>query len=230
MTETADGYLPKLYGRRQGKSLKPRQARLIDELLPSISPPDPSLGPIDLATVFPNADEIWLELGFGGGEHLAWQAANNPGIGMIGAEPFLDGVGKLLAAIDDEGLTNIRVRHGDGRPLMEALPTAGLSRIFVLHPDPWPKKRHYKRRLVSPWFLAEAARLLRSGGELRVASDIPDYVRWTLMHIRARPEFTWTARRAADWRERADDWPQTRYEAKARREGRSPAYLSFLRK
>lgn len=222
-------YIPRLYGRQQDKALKPRQRRLLAELLPIISVPDPGQGTIDLETVFPASREIWLEIGFGGGEHLAWQAARNPQVGLIGAEPFVNGVGKLLGHIDDQGLSNVRVHFGDARPLMEALPDASLTRLFVLHPDPWPKKKHHKRRMISPWFLREASRLLESGGELRVASDIRDYIRWTLMHIRQVEAFEWTAERQKDWREAPADWPQTRYEAKARREGRVPAYLSFRR-
>jgi tRNA (guanine-N7-)-methyltransferase len=226
----ADAYIAQLYGRQKGKPLKPRQARLIDGLLPQIAMPDGLAGPIDPAEIFPDKDEIWLEVGFGGGEHLAWHAARHPDIGMIGAEPFINGVAKLLMKIDDDDLSNVRVHHGDVRPLIEALPDRSVSRIFVLHPDPWPKKRHFKRRMISPWFFKEAARLLRPGSQLRVASDIPDYVRWTLMHAQNAPDFEWTAERAADWRVRPDDWPQTRYEAKAIREGRPPAYLIFRRR
>ena len=222
-------YIPRLYGRRQDKPLKPRQARLMEELLPRVAVPDPEAGPVDLKALFPETDELWLEVGFGGGEHLAWQAARHPAIGMIGAEPFVNGVGKLLGLIDEESLKNVRVHFGDARPLLEALPDGALARLFVLHPDPWPKKRHHKRRMISPWFFEEATRLLKAGGELRVASDIPDYIRWTLMHARNASAFEWTAERAADWRERPEDWPQTRYEAKARREGRPPAYLVFRR-
>ncbi len=223
-------YIPRLYGRQQDKPLKPRQARLMETLLPRVAAPDPAAGPIDLAALFPQAEEFQLEVGFGGGEHLAWQAANNSRAGFIGAEPFVNGVGKLLAHIDDQGLTNLRVHHGDARPLIEALPDASLSRIYVLHPDPWPKKRHHKRRMISPWFFAQAARLIKPGGTLRVASDIRDYIRWTLMHGRLVDAFEWTAECAADWKERRADWPQTRYEAKAIREGREPAYLIFRRK
>ena len=201
----------------------------MDTLLPALSVPL-SNGAIDLDALFPTQNEFWLEIGFGGGEHLAWQAARAPHVGMIGAEPFINGVAKLLSQIDDEGLENIRVHYGDARPLIEALPAASLSRVFVLHPDPWPKKRHHKRRMVSPWFFSEAARLLKPGGELRIASDIPDYIRWTLMHARNEDAFEWTATSASDWRDRPDDWPQTRYEAKAIREGRAPAYLIFHRK
>lgn len=223
-------YIPRLYGRRQDKPLKPRQERLMKTLLPRVAMPDPGAGPIELRSLFPQAEEIWLEVGFGGGEHLAWQAAHNPTAGVIGAEPFINGVAKLLVHVDEQALGNVRIHFGDARPLMEALASQTLSRIFVLHPDPWPKKRHYKRRMISPWFFAEAARLLRAGGELRVASDVDDYVRWTLMHAQQAADFEWTAERAEDWRTRPEDWPQTRYEAKSIREGRRPAYLIFRRK
>ncbi len=227
---TGKSYIPRLYGRQQDKPLKPRQARLMEELLPRVAVPNPEAGPLDLKELFPQAEEVWLEVGFGGGEHLAWQAAQNSNVGMIGAEPFTNGVAKMLSHIDEQGLENIRVHFGDARPLIEALPDRSIARLFVLHPDPWPKKRHHKRRMISPWFFAEAARLLKRGGELRVASDIRDYVRWTLMHARNASEFEWTARRASDWKERPQDWPQTRYEAKSLREGRAPAYLVFRRK
>jgi tRNA (guanine-N7-)-methyltransferase len=224
------GYIPQIYGRRQDKPLTTRQAQLMATVLPRVAAPDPKAGPIDPAAVFPQADELWLEVGFGGGEHLAWQAAHHPNIGFIGAEPFINGVAKLVTAIDAEGLDNIRIHFGDARPLIEALPDGCLQRLFVLHPDPWPKKRHHKRRMVSPWFFGEAARLLAPGGQLRVASDIADYIRWTLMHAQAAPAFEWAATHPADWRARPPDWPQTRYEAKAIREGRRPTYLIFHRK
>lgn len=225
-----DTYIPILYGRQAGKPLRAKQARLMEELLPQVAAPDPLKGPIVLKGLFPKAEEVWLEVGFGGGEHLAWHAARHPRFGFIGAEPFLNGVARLLVHIDDEDLQNVRVHYGDARPLIEALPSGALSRIFVLHPDPWPKKRHFKRRMISPWFFAEAARLLKSGGELRVASDIEDYIRWTLMHAQNAPEFEWTAERSRDWKKRPDDWPQTRYEAKALKEGRPAAYLIFRRR
>jgi tRNA (guanine-N7-)-methyltransferase len=226
---TEPAYIPFLYGRSKGHALRSNHQRLMAELLPRVATPDPHERPIDLATLFPQAEDFALEIGFGGGEHLAWQAAQNPKAGFIGAEPFLNGVAKLLQKIEDDGLSNIRVHRGDARPLIEALPSGRFSRIFVLHPDPWPKKRHYKRRMISPWFFREAARLLKPGGALRVASDIEDYVRWTLMHAQNAPWFEWTATRAADWKERPADWPQTRYEAKALREGRAPTYLEFRR-
>lgn len=223
-------YISRLYGRRQDKPLKKRQASLMKTLLPLVKTPELNGGPIDPAKLFPEADEAWLEIGFGGGEHIAWQAAQHKRVGLIGAEPFVNGVAKLLVRIDDEKLDNIRIHFGDARPLMEALPAASLMRIYVLHPDPWPKKRHHKRRVVSPWFFNEAARLLRTGGVLRVSSDIPDYIRWTLMHAQNAPDFTWTAEKSSDWRTAPADWPETRYEAKARRVGRTPAYLQFQRR
>ena len=224
------GYIPQLYGRRAGHALRAGQQRLMAEMLPKLATPDPGAGLIDPGALFPQAEDFALEVGFGGGEHLAFQAARAPKTGYIGAEPFVNGVAMLLQKIEAAGLSNIRIHFGDARPLIEALPAARFSRIFVLHPDPWPKKRHYKRRMISPWFFEEAARLLKSGGILRVASDIPDYVRWTLMHAQKSKDFEWAAEHAADWTERPADWPPTRYEAKAIREGRAPAYLSFQRK
>jgi tRNA (guanine-N7-)-methyltransferase len=223
-------YLPQLYGRSQVRPLKPAQARLMASLLPAVAIPDPAAGPIDLDALFPGCARLEIEIGFGGGEHLAWQAARAPDAGFIGAEPFVNGVAKLLQKIEDGGLANVRVHHGDARPLLEAAPSSRFARIYALYPDPWPKRRHFKRRLASPWFFAEAARLLIRGGELRIASDVPDYVRWTLMHARRAAEFEWTAERADDWRVRPDDWPPTRYEAKALRDGRTPAYLRFRRR
>lgn len=229
MTKTSTDYIPRLYGRRQDKALKARQAQLMETFLARVAVPFQPNDILNPQTLFPTAKEIWLEVGFGGGEHLAWQAARNPEIGMIGAEPFINGVAKLLTQIDDENLTNIRVHHGDVRPLIEALPDGCVTRIFVLHPDPWPKSRHHKRRMISPWFFRQAARLIKPGGILRVASDIEDYVAWTLMHARQVPEFTWLAETPADWQQRPNDWPQTRYEAKAIREGRVATYLQFQR-
>jgi tRNA (guanine-N7-)-methyltransferase len=221
--------LRRLYGRRQAFRLRDRQARLVDELLPRIEIAVPETGELDLGALFPQADDIWLEVGFGGGEHLAWQAAHNPQVGMIGCEPFINGTAKLLSKIDDEGLQNIRILPGDARPLLEHLPDASIGRAFLLFPDPWPKSRHHKRRFVQPHVLDELAQLLKDGAEFRVASDIPGYVAWTLERVMPHPAFEWTAEGPADWRVRPDDWPGTRYEAKAIRAGRRPAYLKFRR-
>lgn len=224
-----DSYIPRLYGRRQDKALKPRQARLMETLLPRLSVPVEQDTPIDLTQLFPGKQEFWLEVGFGGGEHLAWQAAQNPEIGMIGAEPFINGVAKLLSQIEDENLKNIHIHHGDVRPLLETLPDQCLNKLFVLHPDPWPKSRHHKRRMISPWFFKQAARLVKPSGILRVASDIPGYISWTLMHAQNQPWFSWKGEKMSDWTKARPDWPQTRYEAKAIREGRTPTYLEFDR-
>lgn len=225
--ERADG---RLYGRRQDKPLKPRQERLIQELLPQIS--------FSAATIaeMVNAHDgpVHFEIGFGGGEHLAWQAQHAPDTLFLGAEPFINGVAKLLGLIDDHQLTNIRILQGDARPALEALPESALDRLYLLQPDPWPKKRHHKRRMVGQAFLTEAARLVRSGCELRVSSDIADYIRWTLMHWQmfeqASGGFDWLAEGADDWREPPNDWPKTRYMAKGEAAGRPITYLRFQRR
>jgi tRNA (guanine-N7-)-methyltransferase len=218
-----------LYGRSKGKALRSYHARLVADLLPSLE-----LGPATLAAphaLFPFAPErIELEIGFGGGEHLVERAREAPGTGFIGCEPFVNGVAKLLAAIDGERLSNIRIRAGDARALVESLPEAALDRIFVLYPDPWPKRRQHKRRLISPEAIAQFARVLRPGGELRFATDIDDYAGWTLRRFLATPTFAWQAERADDWRRPWEGWRPTRYEAKARAEGRASAYLTFIRR
>lgn len=220
-----------VYGRTHGKTLKPRQAHLMETLLPKVSI-SPGTVEIDPRTLFENADEVWLEVGFGGGEHLAWQAERNPRVGIVGCEPFVNGVAKLVSEIDERDLGNVRIHADDARFLLERLTPGSLARVFILYPDPWPKKRHWKRRFVNGETLALLARALKQGGELRFASDIPHYIAWTLAHIRrhnleTKNRFEWLAESPADWRVRPEDWPRTRYEAKALREGRTPAYLSF---
>jgi tRNA (guanine-N7-)-methyltransferase len=184
---------------------------------------------IDPSGLFPTPRPIWLEIGFGGGEHLISQAEAHPGVGLIGCEPFINGVARLLAEIDARGLENVRLVVDDARLLLEALPDQSLERIFVLFPDPWPKARHHKRRIVNPTTAAAFARLLVVGGELRLATDDPGYQRFMLETLLGRPGFGWRAERAADWRSRPADWPPTRYEQKARAAGRSPIFLSFER-
>lgn len=175
------------------------------------------------------ANATWLEIGFGGGEHLLWQARANPLVRFMGCEPFEDGVMKVLTAIESEGLDNIRLHMGDARDVLRALPEASLSRTFILFPDPWPKRKHQKRRLINPHLLDMLARVMKPGSELRFGTDIGDYARTALLAFRSEPRFRWLAEGPQDWRIRPDDWPQTRYEAKAIREGRLRYYFRFKR-
>lgn len=228
-----DGVAPRLlfYGRRQGRKLRPGRQHLMDELLPrlSIALPDAG-GKIDPFGLFPSRPQLlWLEIGFGGGEHLAAQAARHPEIGFLGSEVFVNGIATLLAGVERDRLANLRIWPEDARVLLDALPDACLERVFLLFPDPWPKRRHADRRFIGPENLARLARVLAQGGELRVASDDPGYVAWTLQHLRRHPAFRWCAVRADDWRLPPADWVPTRYEAKALAEGRKPAYLRFVR-
>jgi tRNA (guanine-N7-)-methyltransferase len=172
---------------------------------------------------------VRVESGFGGGEHLIAQAERNPRIGFIGIEPFINGMAKALAAIEERKLTNIRLHHGDATDVLAWLPSGSLTRFDLLYPDPWPKRRHWKRRFVQDESVAGIARILKAGAEFRFASDIPDYVAWTLLRIMRSPDFIWTAEQADDWRVPWPDFTRTRYEAKAVREGRTPCYLTFRR-
>jgi tRNA (guanine-N7-)-methyltransferase len=213
------------FGRLKSRSLKPRQARLMHELLPRLSLPATPFDPRELAPV---AREVWLEAGFGAGEHLTGQAAAHPALLLLGAEPFVNGLGACLAHIDDAQLANVRLHAGDVRTLMALLPKASLGRLYILFPDPWPKTRHKKRRLIQPDFIAEAARLLRPGARLRFATDWADYADWTLERFLASPDFRWTAERADDWRRPWADHLTTRYEAK-RLGDCDPVWLEFER-
>ncbi|MEK9662530.1 MAG: tRNA (guanosine(46)-N7)-methyltransferase TrmB, partial [Alphaproteobacteria bacterium] len=177
----------------------------------------------------PGIDDLWLEIGFGGGEHLAEQAARNPTVGFIGAEPFVNGVARLLAQIETRGLTNIRILPDDVRPFLDALPAHCVGRVFILFPDPWPKARHHQRRIVNRQILDRLAQAMRPGAELRLATDDGGYLRWMLRELHDHPYFAWTARRAADWRERPADGVETRYERKNRSGGYGPVYLTFRR-
>jgi len=213
------------YGRVKARPLKPRQARLLETLGPALAPP---AGRFDPSELRPEAREVWLEAGFGAGEHLATQAARHPDILSLGAEPFVNGFAACLAHVADAGLENVRLLHGDVRELMSRLPAGCLARIFVLFPDPWPKTRHKKRRLIEPGFIAEAARLLRPGGRLRFATDWADYADWTLERFARSPEFRWTAEVAEDWRMPPADHVTTRYETK-RLGDCAPIWLEFER-
>lgn len=207
------------FGRQKARKLSPRQARLQKEVLRQVR----------FTTLDGQQTETWLEIGFGGGEHLVWQARQNPDVLLIGCEPFEDGVIKVLSAIEDHSLKNVRLHPDDARPLLRSLPPASIARAFVLFPDPWPKKRHVKRRLVAKPLLDELVRVLSPGAELRLGTDIGDYARTMLIALQACPQFHWTATGPSDWQVRPDDWPETRYEAKAHREGRRPYFFRLTR-
>ena len=218
-----------LYGRRQGHKLHPRQQKLVDTLLPDIRPDLTAQG--GPAAWFQSAKAHYaLEVGFGGGEHVAARAKAAPDTGFIACEPFINGVAKLLIEVDENGLDNVCIHNDDARDVMAALPDACLDQAYLLYPDPWPKKRHNKRRFVQADNLDQLFRILKPGAGFLVASDIADYLDWTLIHIRAHGGFDWQAKTAADWLDAPDGWPGTRYEAKALREGRVPGYLRFTRR
>jgi tRNA (guanine-N7-)-methyltransferase len=200
------------------------------QLLPRLRVPIPETGFLDPFDLFqPRPRDVWLEVGFGGGEHLAAQAESHPDVGLLGCEPFVDGVARLLGHVDERGLENVRILDDDARLLLTALPDACLSRVFVLFADPWPKKRHHKRRFIGPGNLDALARVLADGGELRFASDHDGYVRWALRHLTGDRRFRWIVGGPADWRRRPDGWVETRYEAKALARGETCTYLVFRR-
>jgi tRNA (guanine-N7-)-methyltransferase len=215
-----------LYGRRQSHKLSAYQAGLLSALLPRLAVPE---GPLTPAVLFPRSTGLVLEVGFGGGEHLVHQAKLHPDWGFIGCEPFVNGMAQALARIEAEGLTNIRLHHGDARDVLERMPDGALDTVYLLYPDPWPKRRHWKRRFIGPETVPALARVLKEGGLLRLASDIPDYISWMLIHLTREPRLEWSAETPADWREPPPDWPGTRYEKKALRQGRTPIYLNFQR-
>jgi tRNA (guanine-N7-)-methyltransferase len=218
------------FGRRKGHALRPHQAALMQTLLPQLAIDLAAPAPAHLATLFPvPVNDVRIEIGFGGGEHMVAQAIAHPGTGFIGVEPFVNGMAKALAAIETNKLANIRLHFGDATFLLDWLPPRSLARVDLLYADPWPKRRHWKRRFVQDRSIAELARVIRGGGEFRFASDIATYIAWTLEHLMRSPDFTWTAERADDWRLPWPDFSGTRYEAKAKREGRVPCYLVFRR-
>lgn len=218
------------FGRRKGHPLRPRQAALFDTLLPRLALDLSVPPPADLGALFGGVDEVRLEIGFGGGEHLIAEALRDPRVGFIGSEPFVNGMAKALALIEQHKLGNIRLHHGDASELIAWLPRAGLARVDLMYPDPWPKRRHWKRRFVQDDSVAAIARLLRPAGEFRFATDIADYAAWTLARLLRSHEFSWTAERADDWREPWPNFSGTRYETKAKRAGRAPCYLTFRRR
>jgi tRNA (guanine-N7-)-methyltransferase len=216
------------FGRRKGHKLRLYQADLIEHLLPRLALDITAPSPPDLAGLFdPPAVEVRLEIGFGGGEHLCAEAVAFPNAGFIGCEPYVNGMAKILAQIEAHSLGNIRLFAGDAAELLAWAPPRSLDRIDLIHPDPWPKRRHWKRRFVQDLTVAAMARVLRPGSEFRFVSDIDDYCAWTLEHLARSPDFVWTAERACDWRLPWPGYTMTRYGRKAEREGRQAAYLRF---
>lgn len=218
----------RLYGRRTGHKLRAGQSALVESRLPVLAVPD--RGELNAMRLFGDHRPQWLEIGFGRGEHMAAQAAANPNVGIIGAEPFLDGVVGALLEIESEGLNNIRLHNGDALDVIDRLADASLDKAFMLHPDPWPKFRHSKRRFINPGPLALLARVLRPGGEFRIGTDHPVYCRWALAQMQASPDFEWIVEGPADWQIRKADWPPTRYEAKARAQGHEVWYFGYRRR
>jgi tRNA (guanine-N7-)-methyltransferase len=220
-----------VHGRRRGRKLRPSQQRLLETALPAHQVAVETIAQAGPQGIFPtDVQEVWLEIGFGGGEHAAWQAAHNPQIGLIGCEVFQTGIVTLLAQLERERLGNVRVVVDDARLVLDVLPDASLTRAFILFPDPWPKVRHHKRRIVCHETMAALARVMVDGAELRLGTDDTAYLRVMLDVACGHPDFEWLARRPADWRERPADWPQTRYEAKAITQGRRPAFLCLVRR
>ena len=218
------------YGRRHGKTLRQSQKGYLSEDLGDLRPrgitvhENPDRAPVDPRAIFGDDRPLWLEVGFGGGEHMVAMAARYPDIGIIGCEPFINGVAMLLGKIRAAGVTNVSVHPGDARDLMDVLPDASIARAFLNYPDPWPKARHHRRRFVTPEHLVPLHRVMAPGAEFRVATDIPDYMRQTLEEV-PRAGFALVAEGPEAW----DDWHSTRYEQKALREGRVPHYATFRR-
>lgn len=215
------------FGRAKGKTLSPAQLALMETVFPKMDiSPAVKAGTNPLASV---DGELWLEIGFGAAEHLLWQAKQNPHATILGVEPFLNGVAKAVKGSHDNGLDNIRLFRGDVRDVLALMPDNSFDRLFILFPDPWPKTRHHKRRLIQDDFVADMHRVLKPGGELRFGSDIIHYVDWALTRISNHGGFTWAATQQSDWRVRPDDWPETRYLQKAIREGRAGHFFKFTR-
>jgi tRNA (guanine-N7-)-methyltransferase len=230
MTGEAETFRRKLtsFGRRKGKTLRSYHSSLMESLLPVAQFAAESAR--EPRALFPaRCSELWLEIGFGGGEHLAADALRHRDVAFIGCEPFVNGVAKLLAHIDEDQLDNVRIFPGDAREVLNNLPGASVARVNILYPDPWPKSRQKKRRFISDETLVSLARVMKPGTELRFATDIDDYSAWTLSRIARSPHFDWRQTMDTDWLTPWEFWPSTRYEAKALREGRKPVYLTFIR-
>ncbi|MBV2142160.1 tRNA (guanosine(46)-N(7))-methyltransferase TrmB [Falsochrobactrum sp. TDYN1] len=219
------------FGRRHGKPLRQHQSELFENLLPRLKLDPGQPAPQDLRTLFDApVEKVRMEIGFGGGEHLHHETGRCSQTGFIGIEPFINGMAKMLTALDTEPRPNLRLYDEDATAVLDWLPDASLSGIDLFYPDPWPKRRHWKRRFVSDANLDRFARVLKPGSKFRFASDIEHYVNWTLQHCRWHDAFDWQAKGPADWNGAYEGWPGTRYEAKAFREGRRAAYLTFIRK
>jgi tRNA (guanine-N7-)-methyltransferase len=219
------------FGRRKGHKLRAHQSDLMAHLLPRLALDIATPPPPDLAVLFGGRTSATrLEIGFGGGEHLVAEAQAHPATGFIGCEPYVNGMAKILARIEGGDIANIRLYAGDAAALLAWLPPGSLARIDLIHPDPWPKRRHWKRRFVQDATVAALARVLRAGGEFRFVSDIDSYCAWTLEHLLRAPDFVWSAERADDWRKPWPGYTMTRYGEKAAREGRRAAYLVFRRR
>lgn len=216
------------FGRRNARPLSDRKNDMMTNLLPRLRVAYDETSQQLLRLPFPDKQELWLEIGFGGGEHLAGMAAERPDIGFIGCEPFIDGVAKILASIEEMGLENIALWDDDARVLMEHLPAQSIGRVFILFPDPWPKARHHKRRIVNPHTLDLLARIMKPHAELLLATDHADYLTWMLEHMIADGRFEWTAQHPQDWETPPHDWIPTRYQQKAEAEGRPATFLSFI--
>ncbi|MEO0982226.1 MAG: tRNA (guanosine(46)-N7)-methyltransferase TrmB [Pseudomonadota bacterium] len=217
------------FGRTGGRPLSPRQQALIDLRLPDLAVPDSDPHALDPASLFDQAREVWLEIGFGGGEHLAGQSARHPDIGFIGCEPFIEGMAKAISAIEEDGLANVRLHMEDAREVIDRLADASIARVFILFPDPWPKTRHHKRRLIQPDFLSALWRALAPAGRVRFATDVRSYADEALWRFLAHGGFDWAAERADDWRRPPADHIMTRYEAK-RLGDCAPVWFEFVRR
>ena len=219
--------LNRLYGRVQGHKLRAGQQALMDDFLPTVAVPE---GPLDARALFGDDRPLQFEIGFGGGEHLAWQAQHAPTHGLIGCEPFVNGVVSALLHIRDKALPNVRLHMGDALDALARLPDGSLDRVYLLHPDPWPKARHAKRRMMNPGPVAMIAAKLKPGGEFRFGTDHPIYCRWAMMQMDKSRDFEWQAKSARDFLVRPDDWPETRYERKARTVfGHDVWYFRYIR-
>jgi len=231
---TEEGYLSSpersLYGRRYGRPLRQERREALENRLPEMQVEIPQDGFLDLTALFsPSVQEVWLEIGSGNGEHAAWQAERNPHVGVVAVEPFINGVANLLSIAGRNGLPNIRVLADDVRLLLAKLKPGSIARTFILFPDPWPKRRHWRRRIVNAEVLDQLARAMPGGAELRVGTDHADYLVWMLRVLRSHPDFVWAPVCADDWRCRPADWPETRFEAKGWEAGRASTYLSLRR-